>query len=205
LKSPKKQHGIELFFNVNCFMRSTALLLIIFCILFIYACKKNDVADPCKGIDIAMQINKTEAIGTANNGSITIVAPRGDSITYKLNNGIFQDYPIFSSLAPGSYVVTVKNKQGCTDTANITILNYGPKYALVKQIILGYCGPCHLNGSTSGGRNYDTDANIVAAKDRIKVRAVDGVPTYMPEGGQLTTVDKQKITDWINAGGRTTD
>ena len=38
-----------------------------------------------------------------------------------------------------------------------------------------------------------------------QVRAVDGNPTFMPQGGQLTTIDKQKITDWINAGGRTTD
>jgi uncharacterized membrane protein len=82
---------------------------------------------------------------------------------------------------------------------------YGPKYHAVKQLILGYCGPCHLNGATSGGRNYDTDANILAAWDRIKARTVDGIPSFMPEGGQLTTVDKQKITDWVNAGHTTTN
>ena len=56
-----------------------------------------------------------------------------------------------------------------------------------------------------GGKNFDTDANVIASKDRIKARAVDGNPTYMPQGGQLTTIDKQKITDWINAGGRVSD
>ncbi len=186
-------------------MRSTASLIITCCVFILSGCKKNDVTDPCKGINIPMQINKTESTGTANNGSITIVSPRGDSIAYKLNSGSFQDYPIFSNLSPGNYIVTVKNKQGCTDTSNITILNYGVKYAAVKQLVLGYCGPCHLNGSISGGKNFDSDSSIVASKDRIKIRAVDGNPTYMPQGGQLTAIDKQKITDWITAGGRTSD
>jgi uncharacterized membrane protein len=96
----------------------------------------------------------------------------------------------------------VKNQNGCTDTAQITILNYGPKYALVKQIIVGYCGPCHYNGGIDGGKNFDTDASIIASWDRIKARAVDNVPTQMPAApnAPLTTVDKQKITDWVNAG-----
>ncbi|MGB3090300.1 MAG: hypothetical protein WBB20_10070, partial [Chitinophagaceae bacterium] len=97
--------------------------------------------------------------------------------------------------------------KGCTDTAQITILNYGPKYAAVKQIILGYCGPCHLNGAVNGGKNFDTDASIINSWDRIKARAVDSNPSQMPEipNAPLTTVDKQKITDWVNAGHRQTD
>jgi hypothetical protein len=171
----------------------------------LYSCKKNDVPDPCAGVVYSIDFSKSESVGSANNGSITITAPLGDTIQYSLNNGAFQASRFFTNLAPGNYVITVKNQKGCTDTAQTIILNYGPKYALVKQIILGYCGPCHLNGANDGGRNYDTDANIVAAKDRIKGRAVDGIPSFMPQGGQLTSIDKQKITDWINAGGRTSD
>jgi uncharacterized membrane protein len=124
---------------------------------------------------------------------------------YKLNSGTFQSSFYFTNLAPGNYIVTIKNQKGCTDTAQITILNYGPKFAAVKQLVLGYCGPCHLNGTVNGGMNFDTDASIVANKLRIKARAVDGIPTFMPEtpNSPLSTVDKQKITDWINAGGTT--
>jgi hypothetical protein len=176
-----------------------------------FSCRKKDTAlppqpqDPCAGIKIDAEINKTESVGTLNNGSITVLSPRGDTMSYNINNGAFQDLPVFNNLAPGNYTIVAKNKKGCSDTANVNILNYGAKYALVKQIINGYCGPCHLNGGTSGGRNYDTDANIIAAKDVIKKRTVDGIPSFMPQGGELTNVDKQKIVDWINAGGRISD
>lgn len=180
------------------------------CILFISACNKKDTPpapDPCAGVSYTVDYFKTEAIGTSNNGTITINSPVGDTITYKLGNGTYQASNFFNNLAPGNYVITVKNLKGCTDTAQITILNYGPKYALVKQIILGYCGPCHLNGAVNGSKNFDTDASIVASWDRIKARAVDNLPTQMPElpNAMLTPVDKQKIVDWVNAGHRQSD
>ncbi len=197
-------------------MRKTFLLPLPLLSLFIFwGCGKDndEVIDPCNGVSYDIEFIKTEAIGTSNNGTISITFPIGDTITYKLNNGSYQAAASFSNLAPGNYVITVKNDKGCTDTAQITILNYGPKYALVKQIISGvgagggYCGPCHLNGGQSGGKNFDTDASIVSSWDRIKARAVDNVPSPMPEApnSPLTTIDKQKITDWVNAGHRQSD
>jgi hypothetical protein len=178
------------------------------------SCNKTDtpVPDPCKGVSYNIQFLKTEAIGTSNNGTINITYPIGDTITYSLNTGSFQPAANFTNLAPGNYVITVKNQKGCTDTAQITILNYGPKYVLVKQLISGigtggYCGPCHLNGTSNGGKNFDTDASIVSSWDRIKARAVDNLPSQMPEApnAPLTAIDKQKITDWVNAGHRQLD
>lgn len=175
--------------------------------------KKGDLPDPCLGVSYDIQYFKTESVGSANNGSITITSPVGDTISYQLNSAAFQSSPIFSNLAPGDYRIIVKNQKGCTDTTQVTVFNYGPKYAQVKQLIAGtggiggYCGPCHLNGAVNGGKNFDTDASIVASWDRIKARAVDGLPTFMPEtpNSPLTIADRQKITDWVNAGHRQTD
>ena len=176
-------------------------------LLYIASCSKSgtNFPDPCASINYTVTHSKTESIGTSNNGTITITEPRGDTISYKLNSGSYQSSWHFTNLAPGNYVVTVKNQHNCTDTAQITILNYGPKFAAVKQLILGYCGPCHLNGTVNGSMNFDTDASIVTNKLRIKARAVDGIPTFMPEtpNSPLSLVDRQKITDWINAGGTT--
>ncbi len=177
----------------------------------IFSCNKKDSTppppDPCAGVNYTVEYFKTESIGTANNGSITINAPVGDTITYKLGSGAYQASNVFTSLAPGNYVITVKNQHGCTDTAQISIFNYGPKYALVKQIILGYCGPCHLGGGMEGGKNFETDASIIANWDRIKARAVDNLPSQMPQApnAPLTGPDKQKIVDWVNAGHRQSD
>lgn len=181
----------------------TQLFVFIVTVILVFACKKTDTPDPCAGVSYDIEFNKSESVGGSNNGTITITYPLGDTIQYSLNNGAFQASRFFTSLAPGNYIITVKNQKGCTDTTQTTILNYGPKYALVKQLITGYCGPCHLGVSMEGGMNFETDANIVANKARIKVRAVDGTPSFMPQGGQLTTIDKQKISDWINAGGTT--
>jgi hypothetical protein len=183
---------------------------ILSCLILLNACSKTDTPptpNPCAGVSYDVQFFKTESIGSSNNGSITINFPVGDTITYKLNSGTYQASPGFNNLSPGNYVVTVKNQKGCTDTAQITVFNYGPKYALVKQLVTGYCGPCHLNGGMSGGKNFDTDASIVNSWDRIKARAVDNMPSAMPEApnSPLTTVDKQKITDWVNAGHRQLD
>lgn len=186
-------------------------LLLIGLPAFFIGCGKKDVnppADPCKGINYDIIYFKTEAIGALNNGSITINYPAGgDSITYQLNNGSFQASNYFANLGPGNYVLTVKNTKGCTDTAQIKILNYGPKYAQVKQLINGYCGPCHLNAGQSGNVNFDTDDGILSKWDRIKARAVDGNPSFMPQApnSPLTSPDKQKIVDWVNAGHRLLD
>lgn len=42
---------------------------------------------------------------------------------------------------------------------------------------------------------------ILSSWDRIKARAVDGNPSFMPraQNSPLSTVNKQKITDWVNA------
>jgi hypothetical protein len=178
--------------------------------VYLLSCKKSDVlapADVCKGVSYNVDYFKTESVGGANNGSVTILYPVGDTISYQLNNSSFQASNIFSNLSPGNYVITIKNQKGCTDTAQISILNYGPRYALVRQIIYGYCGPCHLNGALNGGKNFDEDASVINSWDRIKARAVDGIPTFMPEApnSPLTNPDKQKIVDWVNAGHRMTD
>ena len=190
------------------FLITTTVLL--FLLTFLYGCSKKDtsaIPDPCLGVSYTIDYFKTESVGTSNNGTLAINYPIGDTISYKLNNGTYQASRNFSNLAPGNYVLTVKNQNGCTDTAQITILNYGPKYALVKQLIVGYCGPCHYNGGNQGGKNFDLDASIVSSWDRIKARAVDNVPSQMPQApnAPLTAIDKQKITDWVNAGHRQSD
>jgi hypothetical protein len=203
--------------NVMTTMNRT-ILPVLFTVIFFCSCGKSDspvtpAPNPCAGLNYTVEYFKTEAIGTSNNGTIIINSPVGDTVTYKLGTGAYQTSNSFSNLAPGNYVITIKNHKNCTDTAQITILNYGPKYAQVKMLIAGsngiggYCGPCHLNGGMDGNKNFDTDASIIASWDRIKARAVDNNPTQMPAlpNFPLSTADKQKITDWVNAGHRISD
>ena len=185
-------------------------LLIIIAVGLFAGCKKSDPApppppvDPCKSVTITPVANKAHTITGQSLGTITVTSPIGSGLTYSIG-GAYQGSVNFFNLAAGNYTISAKNADGCSGTVAVTVNGYGSKFYAVKTIVMGYCGPCHLNGSVSGGKNFDDDNSITTSWDRIKARTVDGVPSYMPQGGQLTALDKQKIVDWVNAGHRTTD
>lgn len=141
-------------------------------------------------------------------GSITVNPSGGTGpYTFKLNNGAFQASPVFSNLSSGAYTVTVKDVNGCTGS-NIVLLAdlpEGPLFAAVKLVLQNNCVSCHNSGNAQGGMNWTIDCNIVTFKNNIKLRAVDGNPSPMPPTGLIPASERQKITDWINAGGRFTD
>lgn len=70
----------------------------------------------------------------------------------------------------------------------------------IAPIINSNCATsgCHAaNGQTPALTNY---AEIFSQKNRIKARAVDGIPTPMPTGGLMNTSNRNKIATWINRG-----
>jgi len=79
----------------------------------------------------------------------------------------------------------------------------GPLFTAVKNLMQANCQSCHNNSIANGGMNWTVDCNIVANKDRIKVRAVE--QGTMPPTGALPQSEKGKITAWISAGGKITD
>ena len=85
---------------------------------------------------------------------------------------------------------------GCTGTP-------GPLFTAVKTLMQANCQSCHNSSNMNGGKDWTVDCNIVANKNRIKARAVD--EGTMPPTGPLPQSEKDKITAWINAGGRLTD
>jgi hypothetical protein len=187
-------------------------LIVLFAFVLYTSCKKTDttapaplpVVDPCIGITVQPVVDATNTITAQSLGTITVKSPIGSGFTYSIG-GVFQSSTNFFSLPAGNYTVTTKSAEGCSGTAAATIKATGAKFYDVRKIVTGYCGPCHLNGTMSGGKNYDADSSIANAWNRIKARAVDGTPSFMPQGGQLTAPDKQKIVDWVNAGHRITD
>jgi len=87
----------------------------------------------------------------------------------------------------------------------------GPLFTAVKAVMQSSCAVsgCHVGGSPSGGHDFSNNNTIVAQKARIKVRAVDqaGTTSQMPTppAPALSSADQQKITSWLNAGGRISD
>jgi hypothetical protein len=80
--------------------------------------------DPCAGVNIVVNLNKTDATGGQNNGTITATASGGGNVyTYSKDGINFQASGTFSNLAPGTYTITAKNSNGCTGTSQQTINN----------------------------------------------------------------------------------
>ncbi|MFM7510342.1 MAG: hypothetical protein ACKO33_01035 [Bacteroidota bacterium] len=165
---------------------------------------------PCTGVIITITptVTGTTPCVTAS-GLIAISANGGSSpYTYNLNNGAYQSGSTFQGLNNGTYQIGVKDANGCTATLTgiaVASRTEGPKFTAVKALIQANCVSCHNATNASGGVNLSTDCSIVSAKDRIKARAVDGLPSPMPSSGLLPASERQKITDWITAGGRVID
>ena len=164
----------------------------------------------CAGVTITVNNTATNTIPCeTNTGTLTVNATGGTgSFTYSLNGTTFQSSNVFSGLAAGNYTVTAKDANGCSGLSSLTTVNNvaaGAFFSSVKTLIQNNCGSCHNATNASGGMDFSADCNIVNNKARIKARAVDGVPSPMPQGGLLPVSERQKITDWINAGGKFTN
>jgi hypothetical protein len=171
---------------------------------------------PCTGINIVIStviVNNTPCVTPAT-GSITVTATGSSGFTYNINGGAYQASNVFSALATGNYTVGVKDLNGCTKTATATVANVasGPLFAQMRTLISTRCSGsgCHIGaGNSAAGYNFDSDCNIVAKWTQINHTCVLYTNGWvkMPKSPQpfFTAAEKQKVTDWINAGHRFTD
>jgi hypothetical protein len=169
--------------------------------------------NPCTNLNITITtaiVNYTPC-QTPASGVITVTASGSSGFTYNLNGGAYQASNIFSNLTAGNYTAGVKDVNGCTKTTTATVGTTvpGPLFAQVRTLITTRCGGanCHLNGQSQKGYNFDNDCSIVSWWSQINQTAVTYTMTKMPISPQslLTAAEKQKITDWVNAGHRITD
>ncbi len=95
--------------------------------LVIQACQHEIPGDPCSKNPISLSVSKTDATGSASNGTISATASGSTDFRYSLNGGPFQDTGYFTGLAPfQAYNVVVKNGWGCSDTAQVAINALNP-------------------------------------------------------------------------------
>lgn len=199
-----------------------SFLLVSICSGIYFSCSKggdsggsNPSPNPCAGVTVAVTATVSGASSGAN-GSIVATATGGTGFTFKIGSGTYQSSGTFNNLAAGTYTITAKNSNGCEGSASFTVAaissctgTAGPLFTAVKQVIQNNCSGCHSGATPAAGRDWSVDCNIVDNKASIKARAVDqaGTASQMPQppNAALSVADRQKITDWINAGGRLTD
>jgi len=67
------------------------------------------------------QANVSQPTCTVATGTITVTSPTGSGYSYSLDGVNFQASTIFSLLNPGNYTITVKNSDGCINSALKTV------------------------------------------------------------------------------------
>lgn len=164
------------------------------------------VAATCPTITATAATGNTIKCET-NTGSITISATGSTGFMYNLNGGAFQTSNIFSALATGNFTYGVRDLNSCLITGSATVSQApaGPLFNAVKSLLATNCATagCHSLPTPQNGLNFADDCTIVGQGLRIKARAVDANPSQMPPSGPpLSAADKQKIVDWLNAGGK---
>jgi len=169
---------------------------------------------PCTSTNITLSaavVNTTPCVTPTNNGTITVTAGGSTGFTYNLNGGAYQAGNVFASQNAGTYLVGVKDVNGCTKTLSTTVgvIAQGPLFAQVRTLISTRCSGsgCHMNGGSAAGYNFDPDCNIVSKWSQINGATVLYTLVKMPKSPQalFTAAEKAIITNWINAGHRYTD
>jgi large repetitive protein len=160
---------------------------------------------PCPTITINTVVVGSELCTPTNVGSITVNASGSTGLMYRLGTtGTYQSSNLFNALNAGSYTIGVIDVNGCTNTSSVTVSNLpqGALFTNVKAVLATNCAfaGCHGGATPQNGYNFADNCTIIAQKDRINARAV--VAGTMPPSGAISAADKQKITDWINAGGK---
>jgi hypothetical protein len=190
----------------SCFLGDRRCAWLLASLLLIsMACKKSESIN-CND-SIVILATATLSDPCVSQGQITVQAPLGSNVEYRLNNGPYQSQPGFVALRAGQYRLGIKDAAGCVADTAITVqsLPPGPFFTAVKALFAANCLGCHSGNNPQAGIDLSNGCDIVQHWQRIKARAVDGNPSPMPQGGLLPLADRNKIVAWINAGHRFTD
>lgn len=165
--------------------------------------------NPCSGVTITVSTTITANRPCEGpNGSI-VASGSGGAVpyNYSINGGAFQSSGTFNNLAAGAYTIQARDVNGCSGSSSVQVLNAtpGPLFQAVRQVLDNNCVSCHNSVVSEGGMNWTIDCNVINFRDRIQQRAVSGNPSAMPPTGLMSSTERTKITNWINAGGRFTD
>ena len=160
----------------------------------------------CTGVTITVSgvtTSNTPCTGSGT-GSITVSNTGGVApFTFSVDGTAFQSSNVFNNVSSGTHSVFAKDANGCTGNASIVVndVAQGPLFTAVRNMMQTNCilSGCHADIQPPF---FSDPCLIVANRFLIKDRAVDANPSVMPPTGPLPAAEKQKITDWLNAGGK---
>jgi gliding motility-associated-like protein len=101
-----------------------------------YSLIVTDITTGCVSLEVFANVKASEIAildftvndDFASNQVLTINAVGTGDYEYQLDNGNFQDSPVFDNVASGEHTITVRDKNGCGIAVSTTIIINYPKY-----------------------------------------------------------------------------
>ncbi|WP_294818591.1 gliding motility-associated C-terminal domain-containing protein [uncultured Flavobacterium sp.] len=99
-------------------------------------------------------------------GSITVTAPTGDGFTYSIDGTTFDSATVFDGLIPGSYIITVKNAEGCTSVTGAIVIDAVPNAPDVATVTVEQptcttpTGSITVTAPTDAGLTYSINGTV---------------------------------------------
>ncbi|MEP5613416.1 MAG: hypothetical protein ABJP45_14285 [Cyclobacteriaceae bacterium] len=142
-------------------MKNLSLVVPIVFLSIFFSCSDNseETVVDCANSDIAVVLIGTTPADCDAPGSIEVDGTGGTSpYSYSIDETTFQNSTTFSDLSPGSYTITVKDSDGCTDTVNAAV-DAGPNgITLNLSSSESDCGDDNgtISANATGGNNVYT-------------------------------------------------
>jgi hypothetical protein len=118
-------------------------------------------------------------------GSIQVANPLGAKYQYRIDNQSFQNQPTFSNVKVGGHSLVLKDVSGCEAVREVIVDTIAQvhTFKLVRQVLANRCASCHSGNNPHGGLDFTNVCDILNHWQRIDARAVQGIPSPMPQAG----------------------
>ncbi|MBE1613517.1 T9SS type B sorting domain-containing protein [Flavobacterium sp. SaA2.13] len=114
-------------------------------------------------------------------GRIVVTSPIGIGHTYSINGGInYQGTTTFTNIAPGDYIITVRNSAGCTEVSDTITIDNPPAPAPNPGVITGNSTICE--GETTQLANVVLDGVWSSSNENIATVDETGFVTSLLAG-----------------------
>jgi hypothetical protein len=176
--------------------------LLFFSLIFVglYSCTTEN-NEPCN-IQVAISTLSTPSQPCSASGTIQITEPIGANYQYKIDSYPFQNQPIFSNVKVGNHVLVLKDQNGCETFKKVIVdtIVVNNTFNQVRQILANRCSSCHSGNNPHAGLDFTNVCDILNHWQRIEARAVQGIPTPMPQAGFIPQAERNIIIEWIING-----
>ena len=185
-------------------MNSKRLLLlgsIAITFLMLNSCSESDDdPNPCLGDLLVSVDNVIASVEGKSTGEITASASGGAGpYMFSIDGSNFQSDGTFTDVSAGSYTVTVKDANDCTDAESSTVAEVKEVFYAnqIRPILDNNCQTSNCHGDNQNIPTFATYDDVKARADRIKARTT---AMTMPPSGPLSDGDINLIADWVDQG-----